>query len=184
MLQDRSVRPFDGGSLRAGRRSWLTRASVAVVGIFALGGCGFELRRAPSFAFRTIGLAGFPARSPLADELRSSINASQTTLVIEPALQAQVILHALTDARERSVAASTAAGQVRELQLRTRFSFRLDTPSGKELIPATELLLSRDMSYSEGAALAKEEEEALLFRMMQSDIVSQVMRRLAAVKAI
>jgi LPS-assembly lipoprotein len=43
------------------------------------------------------------------------------------------------------------------------------------------ILLSRDMSYSETAALAKEQEENLLYRAMQSDIVAQVMRRLASV---
>ena len=40
------------------------------------------------------------------------------------------------------------------------------------------------MSYNESAALAKEQEEALLYRAMQSDIVSQVMRRLASVPAL
>ena len=95
-----------------------------------------------------------------------------------------MVLEALADARERSVVASTAAGQVRELQLRARLNFRLRTPAGKELIPATEILLSRDMSYSETVALAKEQEEAQLFRAMQSDIVAQVMRRLAAVQSL
>ena len=134
--------------------------------------------------FRTIALAGFKPRSPLADELRMQINSSPTTKVVETTAQAQVVLEALSDARERSVVASTATGQVRELQLRTRLQFRLRTPAGRELIPATELVLSRDMSYSEEQALAKEQEEALLYRAMQSDIVAQVMRRLAAVKAI
>jgi len=45
-------------------------------------------------------------------------------------------------------------------------------------------VLARDMSYSEELALPKEQEEALLYRTMQSDIVSQVLRRLAAVQAI
>ena len=49
--------------------------------------------------------------------------------------QAQVVLEALTDAREKSVVAFTAFGQVRELQLRSRFGFRLRTPAGRELIP-------------------------------------------------
>ena len=40
------------------------------------------------------------------------------------------------------------------------------------------------MSYNETAALAKEQEEAALYRAMQSDIVAQVMRRLAAVPAL
>lgn len=110
-----------------------------------------------------------------------NINASRTTLVVDSSAQAQVVLQAIDDAREKSVVASTAAGQVRELQLRARLSFRLHTPGGRELIPATEILLSRDLSYSETAALAKEQEEAFLFRSMQSDIVAQVMRRLAAV---
>jgi LPS-assembly lipoprotein len=43
------------------------------------------------------------------------------------------------------------------------------------------LLLSRDLNYSEVQALAKEQEEAELFRDMQSDIVNQVLRRLAAI---
>ena len=162
----------------------LERRSLLLAGVAVLGGCGFELRRAPELRFRSIQLTGFPPRSPLADELRTSINSSKTTLAVETAAQAQVVFEAITDARERSVVAITAAGQVRELQLRARLNFRLRTPSGKELIPATEILLSRDMSYSESAALAKEQEEAQLFRAMQSDIVAQVMRRLAAVQAL
>lgn len=53
----------------------------------------------------------------------------------------------------------------------------------RELIPPTELVLGRDMSYSETTALAKEYEEALLYREMQKDIVIQIMRRLATVPA-
>lgn len=160
------------------------RALLSTLGAGALAGCGFELRRAPELRFRTIALAGFAPRSPLADELKQNINASRTTLVIDSAAQAQVVLEALADTRERSVVASTSAGQVRELQLRARLNFRLRTPGGRELIPATEILLSRDMSYSETVALAKEQEETFLFRAMQSDIVAQVMRRLAAVPAV
>jgi len=160
------------------------RAFVLLMAATTVAGCGFELRRAPELRFRTIQLAGFGPRSPLADELRININSSTTTLVVDATAQAQVVLEALTDARERSVVASTAAGQVRELQLRARLNFRLRTPAGKELIPATEILLSRDMSYSETVALAKEQEEAQLFRAMQTDIVAQVMRRLAAVQSL
>lgn len=157
---------------------------LLLLGTAVLAGCGFELRRAPELRFRTLALTGFAPRSPLADELRRSIDASKTTLVVDTPAKAQVVLHAIADARDRSVVASTAAGQVRELQLRARLEFKLATPAGKELIPATEILLSRDLSYSETNALAKQQEEAFLFRAMQSDIVAQVMRRLAAVTAI
>ena len=148
----------------------------------AVAGCGFELKRAPELRFRTVQLVGFPARSPLAAELRSSIDASTTTKVVDSAAHAQVVLEAITDSREKGVVASTAAGQVTEFQLRERFRFRLRSAGGRELIPETEILQSRDLSYTESAALAKEQEENFLYRAMQSDIVAQVMRRLASVQ--
>jgi LPS-assembly lipoprotein len=170
--------------LRAGRR----RALRSLTGLAAAGAasvlvsaCGFELRRALVLPFQRIALAGFDRQSPLATELRRNLEQSAAQIVESPA-QAQVVLHGVADKRERSVVASTAAGQVRELQLRLNFEFRLSTPGGRELIPATALLLSRDMSYSESFALAKEQEESQLFRAMQSDIVAQVMQRLARVK--
>ena len=65
------------------------------------------------------------------------------------------------------------------MQLRQKLNFRVRSAGGRELIPVTELLLTRDMSYSETIALAKEQEEALLFRGMRGDIVQQLLRRLA-----
>ena len=160
----------------------IRRRAILLAGA-AVSACGFELRRAPELNFRTVQLIGFKPHSPLADELRQSLATSATTTVVESAAQAQVQLEALADARDKSVVASTATGQVREIQVRARLAFRLRTPAGKELIAPTEIALSRDMSYSESVALAKEQEEALLYRAMQSDIVAQVMRRLAAVPA-
>jgi LPS-assembly lipoprotein len=164
------------------RRRFLGAAVLPLVA--SLAGCGFELRRAPELRFRTIQLTGFTPRSPLADELRSTINASTTTLVVETLALAQVVLEALDDVREKAVVASSSVGKVTELQLRTRFGFRLRNPAGRELIPATHILLTRDLSYAESAALGKEQEEVFLYRAMQTDIVAQVMRRLASVQPV
>lgn len=161
----------------------LQRRTLALSLLAGLAACGFELKRAPELRFGTVYLSGFAAHSALGEELRVNINASRSTQVVEAASQAQVVFESLSEAREKSVVASTAAGQVRELQLRSRLRVRLRTVPGKELIGATEIVLSRDMSYNESAALAKEHEEVLLYRAMQSDIVAQVMRRLAAVPA-
>ena len=90
----------------------------------------------------------------------------------------------VSEQREKVVVGMSATGQVREFQLRTRLKFRLRTPQGKELIPETELLQQRDISFNESAVLAKESEENLLYRDMQSDIVQQLMRRLAAIKTL
>jgi LPS-assembly lipoprotein len=160
------------------RRRLLT--GLAGLSAVALTGCGFELRRAPRLGFSSITLAGFAPRSLLAEELRKQLE--QQVKVLQPPANVDVVLQAIDDLREKSVVASTAAAQVREFQLRVRFNFRAHTPGGRELIPRAELLLSRDLSYTETAALAKEQEEAELYRDMQNDVVRQVLRRLAAVQ--
>jgi len=171
---------------RQGRRdALLTIRSVGTLGGVgllgaALGGCGFALRVPPKLHFRSLALTGFERRSLLAEDLRRQVGAQ--VQLLDDANQAEVVLHAIADQRQRSVVASTAAAQVRELRLRLRFEFRVATPGGRELIPRVQLLLSRDMSYSEVFALAKEQEEAELFRDMQADVVAQVMRRLASVR--
>ena len=71
---------------------------------------------------------------------------------------------------------------MRELQLRLRVRFRLRGQDGQEWIAPTELLQQRDISYNETIALSKEGEEALMFRNMQTDLVQQLLRRLAAAK--
>ena len=163
------------------RRLWLTlMASGAALNLAA---CGFELRKAPNFPFKTL-YSPFPEGSALGVELRRSLESGGTVQVItDPRLidQADVILDLLGEVREKIVVSRNAAGLVREFQLRIRFRFRLRTPKGKELIPDAEIVQQRDISFNESAVLAKESEEALLYREMQSDIVQQVMLRLAAV---
>ncbi|NBQ38116.1 MAG: hypothetical protein EBU42_11505, partial [Synechococcus sp.] len=65
-----------------------------------------------------------------------------------------------------------------------RFRFRVVNPQGRELIAETELLQVRDQSYNEAFANAKASEEIQLYNNMQSDIVQQVLRRLAAIREI
>ena len=158
------------------------RRTVLAAAVVALAGCGFELQRPPELRFKTIQLTGFLPRSPLESELRRWLDASPTTRVVESLKDAQVVLQALAEAREKSVVAQTAANQIREFELRLRFRFQLRSASGKDLVPESEILLKRSLTYTESAALAKEQEEAFLYRAMQTDIVSQVLRRLASVQ--
>jgi LPS-assembly lipoprotein len=164
------------------RRSLLLSVAAAA----GLSACGFKLREAPNYAFSTIFIR-VPEASTLGNELRRNLEGSGKVEVITDAKRinaAQVILDVVGDQREKTVVGLNASGQVREFQLRLRFKFKLRNQAGDELIPDVELLQQRDMSYVESQALAKEGEELLLYRNMQSDIVQQVVRRLAAVKAI
>ena len=162
------------------------RRLLLMCGVGLLAGCGFKLRGAPELAFASLYVA-VPATSGLGRELKRNLASIGTLQLIEdPKLQpgAQAILDIVSEQREKAVVGVNASGQVRELQLRLRLRFRLRDAHGKELIAETELLQQRDISFNETAALAKEAEEALLVRDMQSDIVQQLLRRLAAVKSI
>lgn len=154
-------------------------AALAAVGTLA--GCGFRLRGSYAFQFRTLALVG---SGPVAQELRLALEGARVQVLDErqPRDRAEVILDLQGEQRQRVVVGRSVAGQVRELQLRIALRMRLFTPGGVDLIPETDLLQQRDVSYNESQALAKESEEALLYRDMQSDLVQQLMRRLAVVR--
>jgi LPS-assembly lipoprotein len=159
---------------QVGLASW---ASVAALG---LAGCGFKLRGSQIFTFNSIAILPSPG-GPLAAELRRSFGGSVQVLPNDvPVAQAQVIVDILQELREKTVVGTNSSGQVRELQLRIRLKFKVRTPQGKELLGDTEIVQRRDLSFNESAVLAKDAEEALLYRDMQSDLVQQLLRRLSA----
>ena len=162
------------------------RLLLAQCGILPLAACGFRLRGSTEMAFRSI-YVNVGEGSLLGNELKRNLASSGTLQVVSDAAlqaQAETILDILAEQREKTVVGVNASGQVREFQLRLRMRFKLRTPQGQELIPETELLLQRDISFNESAVLAKEAEEGLMYRDMQTDIVQQLMRRLAAVRMV
>ena len=164
------------------QRRWF----LAAGGALSLAGCGFQLRGTPELAFASL-FVNVSESSSLGNELKRNLASLGTVKIINPPApqtDAQAVLDVLSDLREKTVVGVNATGQVREFQLRVRIRFRLRTPQGKDLIPDTELLQQRDISFNESAVLAKEAEESLLYRDMQSDLVQQLMRRLAAVRSL
>jgi LPS-assembly lipoprotein len=162
-------------TLRIQRRLFFTAATVPL-----LTACGFHLRQPPDFGFTRIALA-MPATA-LATELRRQLEGTGRVEIVTDPARAEVVLESAGEERQRSVVSRTATGEVREFQLRIRFKFRLRTAAGRELLAESEILRQIDQSYSESAALSKEAEALMLYQNMQSDIVQQVLRRLATVK--
>lgn len=161
------------------RRSLLTLPVVAL-----LASCGFKLRGQQTFAFETIAVT--PERGgAVASELARYLGGIVRPLVPPAGGQPpQVVVDILQELREKTVVGVNTSGQVREFQLRIRVRFRMRTPQGRDLIDETEIIQQRDISFNESAVLAKEAEEVLLYRDMQSDIVQQLLRRIAAVKTL
>jgi len=171
-------RPEPDGPDAARRR--LLGDALALPALATLAGCGFQLRQPQPLPFRRLALLGFSPRSTMAQALRAAAGPGVEWPAI-PA-QAEVQLVALVEAREKVVASYTAARRVSEFQLRVRLRYRAQTPAGRVLLPDSELLLTRELSYSETQALGKEYEEARLYADMEADIAQQLMRRLAVLR--
>lgn len=163
-----------------GRRTLLAAAPALVL----LTGCGFQLRRATTYPFKSIAIKG---KGLLQAHIRRELKGQGTLEVLAEAadpLGAEVVLDVLSQSRNSGIAASTSGGQIRELTLTLSVRFQLTrTQGGVVLIAPATLQQTRDISYNETSALAKENEQELLYRDMTVDIAQQIVRQLGFVKA-
>jgi LPS-assembly lipoprotein len=157
------------------------RLAAGAVLCAALAGCGFQLRGTAPLPFDSIYVQAAQS-SQLATQVRRVVRSGSNTRLTNRPEEAQVILQILNELQEKQILSLTGGGRVSEYQLRYRVSFRLTDGKNREHIPANEIVLKRDYSYSDQQALSKDSEEALLFRDMREDAVQQLVRRLQAAK--
>lgn len=155
------------------------RALITLLMALLLAACGFQLRGAQPLPFTSLYIA---ENWELGAVLRRNIRALGSTQLAQTPQEAQAVFTTIGEAREKIVLSLSGTGRVREFQLRYRFAYRVHDLKGREFIPPTEIVLVRDISFADEQVLAKEQEEVLLYRDMQNDMVQQVMRRLAAAK--
>ena len=156
------------------------RAALAALLLGLLvGGCGFQLRGTAALPFDTLYMKA--TNSPgVALDLKRNIQSGTRTTVVDDPNRAEAILEFTQEAREKHILSIAATGRVREFQLRYRVGFRVHDGKGGEFLPASTLQLTRDVAFNDSDVLAKESEEALMYRDMQFDMVQQILRRLAA----
>ena len=169
------------------RRQWLQQgvrmgATVATFG--ALSASGFQLRKAPDLPFKTLytNIAETSLFGQLLKRNLQSLGNLEIITDVREIERADVVLDMIQELQEKVILSRTSTGTVREFTLRLRVRFKLRSRNGDELIPDSEIVQEREISFSETAALSKESEEQLLYRDMRSDLVQQLIRRLAAAR--
>jgi LPS-assembly lipoprotein len=151
-------------------------ATLALV----VAGCGFQLRGVADVPFETLYVPS--ATSGIALDLKRNIQAGTRVKVVDDAKGAEAVMHFTEETRQKEILSLTGTGRVREFQLRYRVGFRVSDNKGGDFVPQNTIILTRDITFNDTEILAKEQEEQLLFRDMQSDMVQQIMRRLATAK--
>ncbi|MGE0310310.1 MAG: LPS assembly lipoprotein LptE [Lautropia sp.] len=161
------------------------RAGLAMLGAAALlvpiAGCGFRLRGDTDLHFRTLH-SGFAPGSPVGEAFRRQVQRTTTTRLVDRPEDAQVRLQVLSESREKDIVAYSAVGRPRQYELRLRLRFRAHDGEGREFIAPSEIVLRRDIGAADNQLTARVDEEALLYRDMQADMVQQLIGRLATIR--
>ena len=156
------------------------KALAAALLCLVIASCGFRLRGTADVPFETLYLPA--ATSGIALDLKRNIQAGTKARVVDDAKAADAVLQFTEETRQKEILSLTGTGRVREFQLRYRVGFRVHDGKGADYVPQSVIQLTRDVTFNDAEILAKEQEEQLLFRDMQTDMVQQIMRRLAAAK--
>ena len=163
--------------------------AAVLAAALTLSGCGFHLRGDSghyTLPFPTL-YVGLPESSPLAIDLKRNIRVNGNTVVVSDPAKADGVIEVLTDpekTRTKTILSLNSNGRVREYLLAYNIVFRVRDKLGNELLAPTSISLNRPITFDETQLLAKEQEEALLYKDMQTDLVQQMMRRMAAIKPV
>ena len=159
------------------------RARIAFLTLLMalVAGCGFQLRGAYSLPYESIYIAGSDY-SLIVAGLKRAIRASGSARLADSAADAQATFLPTIELKEPIILLFSSSGRVREKRLRYRYGYRVVDNKGRDLVLPGMVELTRDLTYADSDVLAKTQEEDLLWRDMETDLVQQLMRRLAAPK--
>lgn len=160
------------------RRALLAAIAAAPL----LSACGFRLRGHFQAPFDTLYLQ-MRENTRLGGYLKRFIESGSNIRCVESAKGAEAVLEFLKIERSRDILSINDYGRAREYELTLTIEFRVTSPDdGYEFVPATTLVTSRDLTYSESEFLSREKEEEVLYQDMENDLCAQLVRYLEAAR--
>lgn len=157
----------------------MSRPFVAFAALLlTLSACGFQLRGEPAVGLRTLYVSSVGA-SGVATDIRRTL-ASGPTRVVTNLKEAEAQLRVLAEVRDKQIYTITGTGSVYEFELRLTVQYEMTVP-GREVpvIAPTQSSSRRIITYSQAAPIAKEAEEQLLFKDMQLELATRILRQVA-----
>lgn len=156
------------------------RHALLLLAALGLSACGFHLRGSDlqdmRFAFKSLYLKA-PGETPFVAELRRTLEANGVVQAAAPE-RAELVLEVLSEQTGKHILSLSGSGRVREYELRYQVSLRAYDAQRIEWLPAGEVQLTRLLTFDDEQLLAKEQEEAQLYKDMRADAVAQTVRRL------
>ena len=155
------------------------RAVFFITLMCGLMSCGFHMRGVTDVAFSTVFIQGNTL--VISKNLKKSLNTSGVK-VLDSATNAELLLEMVGEESEKRILSLAGGGTVNEFELFYRVHYRTKVADAATWSPVQTVEARRDFTYSDANLLAKQDEEKRLNDNMRSDVISSILRRLAALK--
>ena len=152
---------------------------VALVPLTSLIACGYRMRGMVDLPFKAIAITGNPSPPLRADLQTAILTGTDVKVAINPK-DADLILDVNNEINGREILAYSSTGQVAAYRLTTRVTFRAYDLSGAEIIPESDIYITRDLDFSNSTVLAADQQQAQFLGQMRKDLALQILRRVAA----
>ena len=162
-----------------GRRQ-LLGGGLSILAMGALSACGWRLRGKIDLPYKNILISGNLTQG-LRDDLGMMFRVNDIQIV-KSVKDAELVLEIISEQNARQVLSYNSAGQITAYRIISRVVFRAFDQNGIELIPESDIYLTRDIDFNQSNVQAFDQQVAEFVTTMRIDIVTQLMRRLASIK--
>lgn len=160
-----------------GRRTWL--GALIALPAFLSTACGFKLRGSVSIPYKVIAITGAPSPLLRADLEMIILTGSDSKVANNPK-DADLILEIISEVNSRDILAFNATGQISAYRLNSRVAFMATDQNGTDVVPESEIYVTRDIDFSVSTVLATDVQQQQFTNAMRTDLALQILRRITA----
>jgi len=158
------------------------RSALAMMGLTMLGSisaCGFRLKGAVDLPYKALAITGNPSPQLRGDIQTAVLTGTAVKVAINPR-DADLLLEILNETTTQEILAYNANGQISAYRLTVRVTFRAFDTAGVEVVPESEIYLTRDLDFSVSTVLANDAQIQGFLGLMRRDLAIQILRRISA----
>jgi len=163
--------------MNVARRSTLTLFGAVALGSIAA--CGFRLKGAVDLPYKALAITGTPSPQLRGDIQTAVLTGTAVKVAINPR-DADLLLEILSETTNQEVLAFNANGQISAYRLNVRVIFRAFDTAGNEVVPESDIYITRDLDFSVSTVLATDAQIQGFLSLMRRDLAIQILRRVAA----
>lgn len=141
--------------------------------------CGYRMRGMVDVPYKAIAITGNPSPPLRADLQTAILTGTDVKVAINPK-DADLILEVNNEINGREILAYNSNGQISAYRLTIRVSFRAYDIAGGDVVPESEIYITRDMDFSNSTVLATDAQQAQFITIMRKDLAVQILRRISA----